>query len=52
MLTVMERQVPGEVYTSPLSAIQVATSLEAYVDDVHGGVNMEGVRHYNEANGR
>lgn len=48
LMTIMEKQVPGEVYISPLSPLQVATSLEAYVDDVHGGVNMEGVRIYNK----
>ena len=51
IMTVMEQQVPGEIYHSPLSALEVATSLEAYVDDIHGGVNMEGVRHYNEQHG-
>ena len=41
-LTLMESKVLGELFTSSLSALEVETSLEAYVDDVHGGVNEEG----------
>ena len=49
-MTLMEKNVPGECFTSPISSLEVSTSLEAYVDDVHGGVNEEGVKIYNEAN--
>ena len=51
IMTIIEQQVPGEIYLIPLSALEVATILEAYVDDVHGGVNMEGVRLYNMKHG-
>ena len=47
-LSLMETAIPGEVFTSPLSALEVSSSLEAYVDDVHGGINDEGVRAYNK----
>ena len=47
-LTFMERQIPGELFTSPLSALEVSSILEAYVYDVHGGINEEWVRAYNE----
>lgn len=49
-MTLMEKTVPGECFSSPLSSLEVSTSLEAYVDDVHGGINEEGVRTFNEAN--
>ena len=36
-----------EFFNSPLSSLEVATSIEAYVEDVNGGVNEEGVRALN-----
>ena len=43
-LILMENKLPGEVSNSPLSDLEVAKSLESYVDDVHGGVNEERVK--------
>lgn len=47
-ITLMETNIPGEVFTSPLSAWEVVTSLEAYFGDVNGVFNSEEVRAYNE----
>ena len=45
-MVLMERHSPGEIFKSPLSAKEVFSCIEAYVEDVHGGVNEDGVRQY------
>ena len=38
---------PKTVFTSPLTGTLTATTVEAYMDDAHGGVNMQGRLEYN-----
>lgn len=49
-IRVMNKHSPGQLLTSPLTRDEIFSSLEAYVDDVHGGVNLTGTRKYNEEN--
>ena len=39
---------PGQVLTSPLTVEEVFSSIEGYVDDVHGDVNLSGAERYNK----
>lgn len=38
-LSLLENETPGELFTSLLSALEVASCLKSYVDDVNGGIN-------------
>ena len=46
-MVLMEKYSPGELMTSPLSEREVFSCIEAYVDDVHGGVSEDGIQSYN-----
>lgn len=45
----MESNSPGEMFRSPLSPTTIFSCIEAFVYDVHGGVNDDGTNIYNAA---
>ena len=47
----MKHYSPGQVLTSPLKSDEIFSFIEAYVDDVHGGVNLTGTVRYNNTHG-
>ena len=50
-IKVMEHNSPGEIFRSPLGREEIFASLEAYVEDVHGGVNLDSVEVFNSMQG-
>lgn len=51
-LRVMEHYSPGQVFSYPLQSEEIFSCLEAYVDDVHCGVNLTETERYNNKNGK
>ena len=48
----MEHYSPGQVFRAPLSRDEIFSCLEAFVDDVHGGVNRDGTNLFNTKTGK